>query len=141
MTKKYIFGVVLNLFAVIMFFVPFGILFFAKYDEWVTVAEGTSISAGVMIGLVYGILVLRGALKDMSPKITTLISMGVFLAVVYFLDSIMSDLFWIVLSLMGGYVFFLIFSAWGKRTIELAKIYGDEKMRVVARTDDISGIL
>lgn len=141
MTKKYIFGILLNVFAVVMFFVPFGILFIAKYDEWVTVASGTSISTGVIIGLVYGVLVLRGALKDMSPKVTTLISMGVFLAVIYFLDSIMADLFWIVLSLMGGYLMFIMFAAWGKRTIEHAKVYGDEKMRVIARTDDISGIL
>lgn len=136
MTKKYIFGVLLSVFAVILFFVPFAILFFTKQDEWVTVAEGTSISTGVIIGLIYGVLVLRGALKDMSPKFVTLISMSVFLAVIYFLDSIMADLFWIVLSLMGGYILFIGFSAWGKRTIELAKVYGDETMRVVARKDN-----
>jgi len=133
MTKKYIFGVLLTIAAVIAFFVPFGILFFMKYDQWVTTTETTEISIGVILGLIYGVLVLRGALKQVSPKVVTLISMGVFLALLYFFDTIINDLFFIVLSLMIGYIFFIGLSAWGKRQMEIAKIYADEGIKISAR--------
>jgi hypothetical protein len=132
MTKKYVFGVLLNISAIIFFFVPFAILFIIRYDSWVS-TETTKISVGVMIGLGYAILVLRGALKQMSPKLTTIISMGVFLALLWFFDSILNDLFFIVFSVMIGYIFFIGLNSWGKRQIEIAKIYKDETVRVVAR--------
>ena len=133
MTKKYVFGVLLNIAAIIFFFVPFAILFIVRYDSWVT-TETTKISVGVMLGLFYAILVLRGALKQMSPKLTTIISMGVFLALLWFFDSIINDLFFIVFSVMIGYILFIGLNSWGKRQIEIAKIYKDETVRVVART-------
>ena len=132
MTKKYVFGVLLNVAAIIFFFVPFAILFIIRYDSWVT-TETTKISVGVMLGLFYAILVLRGALKQMSPKLTTIISMGVFLALLWFFDSILNDLFFIVFSIMIGYILFIGLNAWGKRQIEIAKIYKDETVRVTAR--------
>lgn len=132
MTKKYVFGVLLNVAAIIFFFVPFAILFIVRYDSWVT-AETTKISVGVMLGLFYAILVLRGAFKRMSPKLTTIISMGVFLALLWFFDSILNDLFFIVFSIMIGYILFIGLNSWGKRQIEIAKIYKDETVRVTAR--------
>jgi len=135
MTKKYLWGTFLIVLAIIGFFIPFAILFFTKYDEWVVTADTTSISTGVMIGLVYGVVVLRGGLKRMSPELITFMSMFVMLLIVWFLDSILEDLFFIILSFIAGYTVFLVLSKWGARQIELAKSYGDETYRAKARAD------
>lgn len=98
---------------------------------------------GVLIGLLYAIFVMRGALKEVSVKIATLLSMFTFLAIVWFLESVIQDLFWVILSTIVGYIFYIFVSTIGERHMNEYKAYKDEKVRVQARqeaNDDLIGV-
>lgn len=133
MLKKKITGILLITLGAVTFFLPFAILFILRYEDWTKVANSTDIVAGVMIGLVYAILMLRGAFKAVSQRMSSLITMLIFTIIFFFFDAILSDLFWISLSVLVGYVFFWILTAWGMRLKEIAKIYEDEGIKIKAR--------
>lgn len=121
---------------------PTLLLFAVNYNQWV-VGDSTKISIGVMIGLLYAILVMRGALKEVSVKAATLVSMFTFLAVVWFLDTIIEDLFWVILSVIVGYSFYIVIANIGQKHMTEYKAYRDEKIRVEVRKeakDDLMGV-
>lgn len=122
---------------------PTLILFLVNYEQWVTQQEATKISMGVLIGLLYAIMVMRGALKEVNAKIATLLSMFTFLAIVWFLDSVIEDLFWVILSTIIGYIFYIFVSSIGSKHLVEYRAYRDEKVRVIARQEaeeDIIGV-
>ena len=69
MTRRYIFGYLFHIFSIILFVLPITLLIIFKHDDWVTQkGDGMSIAVGVIIGIVYAVLVLKGLLKFISPK-------------------------------------------------------------------------
>jgi hypothetical protein len=112
---------------------PTVVLFIANYDEWVISGESTKIALGVMLGILYALLVMKGALKEISPKIATLLSMFTFLAIIWFLDSMIEDLFWVVASVILGYIFYIFVSTIGSKYLHEYNVRKDEiiKQKVV----------
>lgn len=143
LNKRMVKGVIYTTLSFIVLVSPTLVLFYLNYEDWVVSGESTKISIGVMIGLLYTIMVMRGALKEVSPKIATLFSMFVFLALVWFLESIVSDLFWVIFSTIVGYSLYIIVSSMGNRHLTEYKAYRDEKVRVQVRQeakDDLLGV-
>lgn len=142
LNKKYIKGLLYNIASFAVLITPTAFLFLINRDQWVE-GDATKISIGVLIGLLYAILVMRGALKEVSPRIATLLSMFTFLAIVWFLGSIIQDLFWVILSIIIGYIFYMFIAMIGERHMQEYKAYKDEKVRVKVRqenNDDIMGV-
>lgn len=142
LNKKYIKGLLYNIASFAALITPTAFLFLINRDQWVE-GDATKISIGVLIGLLYAILVMRGALKEVSPRIATLLSMFTFLAIVWFLGSIIQDLFWVILSIIIGYIFYMFIAMIGERHMQEYKAYKDEKVRVKVRqenNDDIMGV-
>ena len=133
MFKKKILGYAFLILAVTLFFTPFTILMIIRGEEWFKVAGDADLIVGVMLGLFYAILVLKGALKYISNMIAGLISLIIFTSIFYFIRAIINDLFWISLSVLIGFVLFWALAAFGKRQIEIAKIYTDEGYKIKAR--------
>jgi hypothetical protein len=143
LNKKFLKGIFISILSFVLLILPTVILFMVNYESWVVSGESTKISIGAMLGLLYAVFVMKGAFKDISPKIATLISMGIFISIVWFLDSIMQDLFWVLLSVMIGYTFYIVVSSIGKRELDQYKSYRDEKSRIYARKEaqeDILGV-
>lgn len=140
--NKLLKGYLFTILSFVVLITPTLVLFGLNYDQWV-VGDSTKISMGVLIGLLYAIMVMRGALKEISVKFATLLSMFTFLAIVWFLDSVIEDLFWVILSTIIGYVFYIGVSSIGQKHLVEHKAYRDEKVRVTARkeaSDDIIGV-
>lgn len=144
MSKKLFKGILFSFLSIVVLVLPLGVLFYFRYDEWVVYGESTQVVTGVVIGLVYAVLVIKGALKSISSKISALINMFVVLIIIWFLDSIMDDLFWIVLAMNVGYILFLIVSAIAQSYLEYNKAYRNERARIQARKeineDEIIGV-
>lgn len=143
LNKKLLKGWFYTVLSFVVLVSPTLILFLANYDQWVTTQEATKISMGVLIGLLYAIMVMRGALKEVSPKVATLLSMFTFLAIVWFLDSVIADLFWVILSTIIGYIFYIFVSSIGGKHLVEYRAYRDEKVRITAReeaSEDIIGV-
>ena len=143
LSKKYIKGLLYNIASFVVLITPTAFLFLINREQWVVQGEATKISIGVLIGLLYAILVMRGALKEVSPRIATLLSMFTFLAIVWFLGSIIQDLFWVILSVIIGYIFYMFIAMIGERHMQEYKAYKDEKVRVAVRqenNDDLMGV-
>ena len=142
MNKKRMRGWALTALSFFLLILPTGLLFLANFETWVQ-GDAVKISLGVMIGLVYALLVMRGALREVSVKFATLASMFVFLAIVWFLDSIIQDLFWVISSVIVGYICYMAVASIGQRELSEYKAYKDEKSRVKARQEaqeDIIGV-
>lgn len=142
MNKKRVRGVLLTLLSFILLITPTITIFVLNYEVWVQ-DDAVKISMGAMIGMLYAMLIMRGALKEISVKFATLLSMFVFLAIVWFLDSIIQDLFWVILSVIVGYIMYMVVSSIGHRDLVDYKAYRDEKVRVQARQeaqDDVLGV-
>lgn len=143
LNKKLVRGWLYSCLSFVFLVSPTLILFIVNYDQWVTQQEATKISIGVLIGLLYTIFVMRGALKEVSTKAATLVSMFTFLAIVWFLDTILEDLFWVILSVIVGYIFYIFIANIGQRHMMEYKAYKDEKVRVAVRKetqDDLMGV-
>lgn len=135
MTRKYIYGVLCYVLAIILFIAPFITLYIIKKNTWVVEAEGFEIAMGVMIGMGYMFLVFKGALKKVAPLLSLFLTSVIFMLITYFLDSIINDLFYITASVAIGLLFFIIFYKIGHRQIEIAKIYADEGIKIKARQE------
>ncbi len=135
MTKRYVMGYLFIFLAFLLFFLPIGILFFIKYDEWVIAVSGFEVSMGFLIGITYAFIAFKGALKAVSNKASIVITLGVFSAIFYFFDSIINDLFFISMATLIGAILFLITHAIGKRQIEIARIYTNEQIKMIARAN------
>lgn len=143
LNKKLLKGWLYTFASFVVLVTPTLVLFLINREEWVTQQEATKISMGVLLGLLYAIFVMRGALKEISVKIATLLSMFTFLAIVWFLESVIQDLFWVILSTIVGYIFYIFVSTIGERHMNEYRAYRDERVRVQARqeaNDDLMGV-
>ena len=130
--KRIVLGYFLLFLSIIVLIAPVSGLFIHNREIWIE-QDATKLSMGLIVGLIYGLFVIKGALKEISPKAGALLSMGVFAVIIKLFDSIIASLFVIVLALMAGYVGYIILSTIGSRLISDNKIYREERIRVKAR--------
>lgn len=143
LNRKLLKGMIFNFSSFVVLIAPTMVLFFINRDEWIVRGESTKITMGVLLGLLYAIFVMRGALKEVSSKTATLLSMFTFLGIVWFLDSVLAELFWVILSVIVGYMFYMVMSGIGQKHMTEYKAYRDEKVRITARQEakeDIIGV-
>jgi hypothetical protein len=143
MNKKLFNGYLLTILSFLVLVTPTLILFFINYETYIVSGETTKISLGAMLGLIFTLFIMNGAFRELNTRIATLVSMIVFLIIIWFLESIIKDLFWVTLSVIVGYVFYLITSSFSKTQINEYNIYKDEKIRAKIRKqaqDEIVGV-
>lgn len=135
MTKKYIAGILLYVLSFVLLITPIIVLFIIKRDTYFVDGQGTDITIGGMVGLGYTLLLVTGVFKDIDKAFSRLLGMIIVLVVVWFLEAILSDLFWIVLAGIMGYVLYLGLAAWAKYNLNYAKNYTSERARIDARSN------
>jgi len=132
---KYKSGVILTAIAILFLVLPEAVLFYIKRDVYFVDNQGADIAMGGMLLLVFTMLMVFGALKNIDPMFKTMFGLSIMLAVTYYLNAILSDLFWIILCGLIGFVFFAIFFKMAQRKFDYAKSYRSEKARIQARED------
>jgi len=132
---KYKSGVILTAIAILFLVLPEAVLFYIKRDVYFVDNQGADIAMGGMLLLVFTMLMVFGALKNIDPMFKTMFGLSIMLAVTYYLNAILSDLFWIILCGLIGFVFFAIFFKMAQRKFDYAKSYRSEKARIKARED------
>lgn len=88
-----------------------------------------------MITVVFILLLMRGAFESANKKFKTVIVLGFLLAIVWFLEPIIRDLFWIILWGIVGYVLYILFSSIAEHNMKYYRAYKDESSRVYARRE------
>jgi hypothetical protein len=114
---------------------PIIFLFILNRDKYFIDGQGTDITVGGLIGIGYALLLVTGVFKDIDKAFSRLFGMFIAIAVVWFLEAVISDLFWFILAGIIGYVLYLGLSAWAKYNLNYAKAYINERARVDARAD------
>lgn len=135
MKKKYITGILLYVLSFALLIAPIIFLFILNRDKYFIDGQGTDITVGGLIGIGYALLLVTGVFKDIDKAFSRLFGMFIALAVVWFLEAVISDLFWFILAGIIGYVLYLGLSAWAKYNLNYAKAYINERARVDARAD------
>ena len=135
MTKKYITGILLYVLSFALLIAPIIFLFILNRDKYFIDGQGTDITVGGLIGIGYALLLVTGVFKDIDKAFSRLFGMFIALAVVWFLEAVISDLFWFILAGIIGYVLYLGLSAWAKYNLNYTKAYINERARVDARAD------
>lgn len=135
MRKKFIAGVTLYALSIVLLILPIIILFIIKKDTYFVDGNETDITFGGILGLGYALLLVSGAFKDIDRRFSSLIGMCITLGVVWFLEAIISDLFWVILCGIIGYVLYITLSSWAKYLINYTRSYNSERARIDARVD------
>ena len=133
--NKIFWGIGFWVLAVAGMLAPMGVWFFLNRAEYFTPSQSSDLAMGLIIGLVFCLALIAGAFKQIDKRFSTVIMLGVLLGIVYFLEPIINDLFFIILAALVGYIIFMVFSSLGNRALKFHSAYSDEKMRVEARTE------
>lgn len=105
----------------------------ARRDIYFSDGEQTKIGIGFFITLAFILAALKGAFKNYSQTLNTIIWLGVFLAISWFLQSILNDLFWILLMSICGYLMYMPFEYLAKINKRKADVVLDEKVKQEVR--------
>ena len=131
-----------RLFLGILFYTIAFILLIGFEAGWVYFNRSTyfisgvdKLSGGAMITVVFILLLMRGAFESANKKFKTIIILGFLLAIVWFLEPIIKDLFWIILWGIIGYMLYILFSGIAEHNLKYYKAYKDESARVYARRE------
>ena len=136
MIKKAIKGILLTALSFIALVMPLAILMFLKRNEWFAFeVDGTKVSVGFIIALVFALCLLKGAFKELDKRFTTIFVLGIMSVITWLLDSIIQDLPLILICSIIGYVLYIVLNSFGKTSIDYAKEYRKEKARMEARNE------
>ena len=128
-------GVLFHALSVILAVAPTMVWLYINRVKYFTPRTTESMAAGTIFGLIFLVLVLVGAFKNMSKGLTITVFTAVALGLVWFLEPLMADLFWIILCILIGDILFWPTHAIAKRSIKFYNSYKEEKVRVEARRE------
>lgn len=135
MTKKLIGGIILYGLSIVLLILPIILLFIIKRDVYFVDGNETDITFGGILGLGYALLLVSGAFKDIDKRFSTLVGMFITLGVIWFLEAIISDLFWVILCGIIGYILYIALSSWAKYLLNYTRSYNSERARIDARSE------
>lgn len=134
MKKKLIFGWLFRIFAMMFLITPLLILAITRKDEWF-IHGANKVSIGFIIALLFAFMLLKGAFKNLDQRFTTIITLLTFSVIVWLLDTIIDDMFWILICATIGYVVYLIVDSLGISLLNKYKVYSQEHIRQQAREE------
>lgn len=138
MKNKLILGYSLYVVAVALLLSPTLLWFYWNRETYFR--ENTvNLSIGAILTLFSIVLLLKGSLKEINGNIKPIFWLGILLGITYFIESILNDLFWIILCALVGYIMFAILNPFAMRNINYVKVYMNEKARIEARSDFNAG--
>lgn len=127
-------GWFLKIHAIILLILPFAVLTYLHKDTWF-VKGADKVSIGFIMTLLFAILLLKGAFKNLDKRLMTGITLLTFTFIVWLLETIIKDLFWILICASIGYVVYLIVDSIGTHLVNSHKVYKNEHIRNQARED------
>lgn len=134
MKKRKIRGIVFSALAYIFLFAPTVVLFIVNKELYIQ-ENVTKLSMGAMVGAVYAVMILRGALKEVDKKLSTILTMAILLAITWLLDAVLADLFWFIFSFLIGYSLYALFISIARVELDYTREYRREYARIEARED------
>lgn len=134
MKNKAILGWLFKFLAILLLIAPLFVLTFRNRVEWF--GDGAiRVSAGFVMTFLFAILLLKGAFKNLNKKFAIIMTLFVFTIIVGLLDSIIKDLFWILVYSSVGCILYLIFDSIGSYLVNIYNVYKHEHIRTKARED------
>ena len=136
MFKKKLLGILLTTLSFVALIMPLLILMFIKRNTWFAVeVESTKVSIGFIISLIFVLCLLKGAFKDLDKRFCTIFALGIVCVITWLLETIIKDLTIILIAAIIGYILYLIINSIGKKELNYAKEFTNEKARVEARRE------
>jgi hypothetical protein len=132
--SKLFLGVMFHTIAIITLIAPNVVWFYLNRATYFETGVD-KLSVGAMLTVFYMLLMVKGAFKDIDKRFATFINLFLILAITWFFESVINDLFWIILCGNIGYAFYLVFSSIGKRYMNYHNAVTDERARVYARNE------
>lgn len=134
MKNRLIRGIILTIISLVILIIPLAILVIIKRDTWF-VHGVDKIGLGFIITLVAAILLLKGAFKNLDKRIVGLGTLAVLLILVWCFDSILDDLFWVLICCIIGYACYLVIDIFARKDLLYVKEYKSERARMDSRMD------
>lgn len=134
MKKRLIRGIILTIISLVILVTPLAILTIIKRDTWF-VHGVDKLGLGFIITLVAAVCLLKGAFKNIDKRIVSIGTLVVLLILVWCFDSILDDLFWVLICSIIGYACYLVVDTFATKDINYVKEYKSERARMDARFD------
>ena len=132
--SKLVLGIIFHTLAIIALIAPNVVWFYINRATYFETGVD-KLSVGAMLTVFYMLLMVKGAFKDIDKRFATFMNLFLVLAITWFFESVINDLFWIVLCGIIGYAFYLVFSTIAKRYMNYHNAVTDERARVYARNE------
>lgn len=120
--------------------VPIGVWVYINRVKYLAIAQSTTMSIGFMIAIIFVGLLMLGVFKDMDKRVNSVIWMGFFTGILWFIDPIIYDLKWITLCALVSLIGYIVFSKIAKDSWEYVKVYKKGKILAEVRKEAQAGI-
>ena len=134
--KSLINAIIFRTLAIILLIAPMIVLTVCRKDVWFVKEQNVNkMSIGFIIALIFSLLMLKGAFKNLDKRVVPMIVMATFAVITWLLDSIINDIFWVLLCSLIGYILYIAVDSVGTHYMRIYKEYSGEKIRAIARRD------
>lgn len=106
-----------------------------KRDTYFRGGGAVNVGIGFSLTMAFILCILKGAFKNINKNLNTIIWLGAFLAITGFLDTILSDLFWILLFAIIGYIMYIPCEYLASINKRRADVASDEKIKQDVRSE------
>ena len=134
--KSLINAIIFRTLAILLLIAPMIVLTVCRKDVWFVKEQNVNkMSIGFIIALIFSLLMLKGAFKNLDKRVVPMIVMATFAVITWLLDSIINDIFWVLLCSLIGYILYIAVDSVGTHYMRIYKEYSGEKIRAIARRD------
>lgn len=128
MKRKLLFGWLFRIFAIVLLITPLLILTIVKKDTWF-IYGANKVSIGFIVALLFVVMMVKGAFKNLDQRLTTIITLLTLSIIVWLFDTIIDDMFAILICSTIGYVLYIVCDSLGARLLKTYNIYFEENVR------------
>lgn len=126
--------------SILAFLIPLAIWLIINGDTYFTRNTSVKLSVGVSITTVFALLLMKGAFASIEPNTKIVINLFIVLAITYFLDSILDDLFWITFVAIIGYVIYIPLNRMAKINEHRATVLDDELIKEEVKKSRVGNV-
>lgn len=120
-----------HLWSIIALLLPIGAWITLKWSEYTS--HGLKLGMGAIFGVAFALALVKGAFKKMDENSARVINLSILLFLIWALDSVLADMFWIILMIIIGYIIYIPFNIRAEKADRMMKAMEDEEVRVAVR--------
>ena len=120
-----------HLWSLLALLTPIGAWIGIKWADYTT--HGIKLAFGLILGFGFAFALIKDAFKNIHANTARVMNLSILLGLIWLLESVLNDMFWIVLFIIVGYIIYIPFNDRAEKADRMMKAIEDEQVRVEVR--------